>query len=74
MSAERWEKTIGLADMHGTVAVVTYEPPEDVDDRGYGSVQLRTGGANLNASPTPAALRQLAAAYLDLADALEAST
>lgn len=71
MSAERWEKTIGLADMHGTVAEVAFEPPEPDEDLGFGSIRFRTGGATVHSSPTPAALRQLAAAYLDLADDLE---
>jgi hypothetical protein len=74
VSAERFEKTIGLADMHGTVAAVTFEPPEEIDELGYVSIQLRTGGATIIASPTPKALRELAGAYLDAADAMEGLT
>jgi hypothetical protein len=69
--SEPWTRTIGMADMNGTVADVTFEPAAD-ELPAQTSIHLRTGGARLHMSPTPAALRQLAAAMLDGADAMEA--
>jgi len=66
-----WEKVIGLADMHGTVLTVTYEPPEDEDDVALGSVELTSGAATIDCAPTSDALRRSAAALLDLADAVD---
>jgi hypothetical protein len=65
------EKVIGLADMHGTVLTVSYEPPESDDDIAYGSVTVTTGAASINCAPTSDALRRSAAALLDLADAVD---
>lgn len=70
---EKWEKTIGLADMHGTVAEVSYMPPDDDSDAPFTTVALRSGSALISAGATPTALRQLSAAFLDAADAMEAS-
>jgi hypothetical protein len=50
--SDEWEKKIGLADIYGTVAEVSFLP--------------------VHVSPTAGALRQLAAAMLDGADAMEA--
>lgn len=69
--SEPIEREIGLVDLHGSVARISYDPPEDVDDRGFAQLQLRTGGAMVSASPTAKAWRELAAAALDVADALE---
>lgn len=55
-----WEKVIGLADMHGTVLTVSYEPPADDED-----------AASIDCAPTADALRRSAAALLDLADAVD---
>lgn len=70
MSGE-WEKRIGLADMNGTVATVGFTPA-DSDGDAITSLTLKTGGAHIFSSPTPQACRQLAAALLDGADAMEA--
>jgi hypothetical protein len=67
-----WEKVIGLADMHGTVLTVSYEPPEDDEDVALGSVTLTTRAASIDCAPTSDALRRSAAALLDLADAVDA--
>jgi hypothetical protein len=71
---EQWEKAIGLADMHGTVARVSYSPPDGEDDEPFATVGMSSGSAMISSSATPTALRQLAAAYLDAADALEAKS
>lgn len=67
---EDWERTIGLADAHGTVARVAFDEDED---GAIASVSLRSGAAAILACPTPEALRQLAAAMLDAADAMQRS-
>lgn len=67
MSDDKWEKTIGLADLHGTVARINYDPPEDESDA-YASFTLSCGSASMHCSPTPEAMRQLAAALLDAAE------
>lgn len=71
-ATESWSKRIGLADRDGTVVEVHYSPP---DSEGGAIVQVvtRTGAASLHCCPTPQALRQLAAALLDGADAMESS-
>jgi hypothetical protein len=66
-----WEKVIGLADTHGTVLTVSYEPPEDDEDVALGSLTLTTGAASIDCAPTPDAMRRSAAALLDLADAVD---
>jgi hypothetical protein len=71
-SDEAWEKTIGLADMNGTVARVSFEPASGDFDAST-AVAIRTGAANVNCLPTATALRQWAAAVLDGADAMEGS-
>lgn len=68
-----WSQRIGLADMDGTVVDVNFMPPEDAEDRAMVGLHFKTGGAHLHTSPTPTALRQLASALLDGADAMEAS-
>jgi hypothetical protein len=68
----RWETKIGLADMHGTVLEVGFEPPEDEEDIAYGTVAMTSGAARFACSPEPDALRRSAAALLDLAEGLEA--
>lgn len=73
MSTETgWEKKIGLADMHGTVAEISYSPAED-DLPPSSSFIVSSGAARIQCLPTPTALRQLAAAALDAADAMEES-
>ena len=72
MSGGQWEKTIGLADMHGTVARVIHTPADSEGDA-ITQVALTCGGARIDFAPTPEALRQLAAAFLDGADAMEGS-
>ena len=67
--SEEWEKTIGLADMHGTRVRVVYSPA-DADGDAMASLNILTGGATVFTSPTPEACRQLAAALLDAADAM----
>lgn len=67
---EPWSRTIGLADMYGTVAHVSFDPA-DGDGDAMATIHFSAGAARLIASPTPEALRQLAAAYLDAADAVE---
>ena len=69
---DEWEKTIGLADMHGTVARVNFVPGDGADLDPLTHVSLQVGGANVHAAPTPEALRRWAAALLDGADAMEA--
>jgi hypothetical protein len=71
--SEDWERKIGMADMHGTVATVNYSPPDSEGDA-YTSVSLTSGAASIHAAPTPGALRQLAAAMLDAADAMDKTT
>jgi len=68
---DEWEKRIGLADMHGTVATVGFTPADSEGDA-ITSLTLKTGGANVFTAPTPEACRQLAAALLDGAEAMEA--
>jgi hypothetical protein len=67
-----WEKKIGLADMHGTVAEIGYSPEED-DLPPCASFLVSSGAARVQCNPTPTALRQLAAAALDAAEAMEAT-
>jgi hypothetical protein len=71
-ATEEWNKRIGLADAHGTVVDVNYSP---ADPEGDALLQIvaRSGASSLHCYPTPQALRQLAAALLDGADALEQS-
>lgn len=70
---ERWERAIGLADLHGVVIELSFEPADQVEDfDASGSVTMRSGAGRISASSTtPEALRQLSAASLDLADRLE---
>lgn len=74
MSAEEWERKIGLADMNGTVVAVSFMPPDDEEDDGHLSMVTETGGARVFSSPTAAAARQLAGALLDGADAMEGTS
>jgi hypothetical protein len=62
VSTEEWTREIGPADPLGT---------EDEDDEPVVSVQLRSGGGAISWMPSPEALRGLAAALVDGADALE---
>lgn len=71
MSATAWERKIGLADHDGTTVEVRWVPADEEGD-GLVGIYLQTGAATLNAHAEPIALRQLAAALLDGADALEA--
>lgn len=68
---DEWEKRIGLADMHGTLATVGFTPA-DSEGGAITSLNVRTGAASILSMPSPEACRQLAAALLDGADAMEA--
>lgn len=70
---ERWERSIGLADVHGTVIELSFEPVDQVEEyEASGTVLMRSGAARIQATgTTPEAMRQLSAAALDLADRLE---
>lgn len=70
MSGESFERRVGLADMHGTVAEVRFTP-EDGEGEACVHAGLSVGSAPISAMPTPEALRQWAAALLDAADAME---
>jgi hypothetical protein len=72
VTTEAWEKKIGLADIYGTVAEVSFIPADGEGDA-MTTVTMRNGAFTLHASPTAGALRQLAAAMLDGADAMEAA-
>jgi len=69
--SDEWEKRIGLADMHGTVATVGFTPA-DSEGGAVTSLNLRTGAASILSMPTAESCRQLAAALLDGAEAMEA--
>lgn len=71
-ATEQWNKRIGLADAYGTVAEVAYMPA-DAEGDALAQLVVRSGAASLHCCPTPQALRQLAAALLDGADAMEQS-
>jgi hypothetical protein len=72
-NTEEWEKKIGLADIYGTVAEVSFVPADGEGDA-MTTMTMRNGAFTLHASPTPAALRQLAGALLDGAEAMETSS
>lgn len=65
-----WEVRVGMADMYGTVATVGYYA-EDEDGDAIISLRLGIGNCEARTAPTAVAARQLAAALLDAADALE---
>ena len=65
MGEPDWKRRIGLADLDGTVLEVEH-------DDGHGWVRASCGAFTLSAmDPEPAALRQLSAAALDLAERME---
>lgn len=66
-----WEKTIGLADMYGTVAKVSFSPADEEFDIALTTLVLNAGAASIRVSPTPEAIRQLAAALLDGVEQME---
>lgn len=71
--SDEWEKTIGLADMYGTVAKVSFTPPDEEFDFAATTLVLNAGAASIHVNPTPDALRRLAAALLDGAEQMEQS-
>ena len=70
---KEWTKRIGLADHYGTTAEVTFYPVDDEGDADL-TINIGIGGCIAEAAPTPEAARQLAAALLDAADAVDATT
>ena len=63
-----FEKRIGLADCYGTVAAVEFT---DEDGEGMIAMSLSVGQCQGRGYPTSEAARQIAAALLDAADAME---
>lgn len=73
MTEGDWERSIGLADHHGSVVELNFSAADEVEDYpASGSFVMRSGAARISATgTTPEAMRQLSAAALDLADKLE---
>ena len=70
---KEWTKRIGLADHYGTTAEVTFYPADNESEADL-TFSLGIGGCSAHTTPTPEAARQLAAALLDAADAVDATT
>jgi len=64
-----WEKRIGLADHYGSTVEVGFEDPGD--DDACIALWLGVGQCGGRGYPTAEAARQIAAALLDAADAME---
>jgi hypothetical protein len=65
------EKRIGMADLYGTTATVSFWPPDDEDDTPTIALRLGVGQCRAEGFPTVEAARQLAAALLDAADQMD---
>ena len=68
-----WTKRIGLADYDGTTAEIKFWD-EDEDGEPTISLWLGINGCGGRGFPTAEAARQIAAALLDAADAMERET
>jgi hypothetical protein len=66
------ERKVGLADLYGTTASVNVDL-EDLEpgERPVISFRVNVGQCGATGFPTPSAARQLSAALLDAADAVE---